>query len=403
MGRYVLVTGGQLFNKGAQAMSFITVDEIAKRFPDSKVVLLSQRDARRSATEKANYRFEILPFPRLRYCFLSHTGIGRWILSRNSNPVLKRDQEIISNADAMIDISGYSLSSDWDCRNAFNYLVRIAVAKWNHIPVFLMPQSFGPFDFTGKYAPLVRFMIRHYLPYAKCIMAREEEGYHLLHDRFHLRNVWTSLDLVLLNKGIDKNNIYVNVPAAELDIIPDHSVGIIPNQKTTVHGDKQATLAQYSRIIRALLDRGKKVTLLYHSTEDFALCKEIKTDYYAKDENVVVVSHELSCLEYDAIVSKFEFVVASRYHSIVIAYKNAVPALVLGWATKYRELLQLFSQERFCFDVRKEMDGDEILGALHFLCDHTAEESRKLSISLAKLQTNNPFDVLNCLQNAEEA
>ena len=34
MKKYILVTGGELRNKGAQAMTFITVDQIAKKFPE---------------------------------------------------------------------------------------------------------------------------------------------------------------------------------------------------------------------------------------------------------------------------------------------------------------------------------------------------------------------------------
>ena len=63
MSRYVLITGGELQNKGAQAMTFITVSEVKKRFPDRKIVLLSTVDYKRTAEEKDNYAFDILPFP----------------------------------------------------------------------------------------------------------------------------------------------------------------------------------------------------------------------------------------------------------------------------------------------------------------------------------------------------
>ena len=55
MKKYIAVTGGQLFNKGAQAMTFITADEVAKRFPDLETVVISNMDARRSVEEKEIY------------------------------------------------------------------------------------------------------------------------------------------------------------------------------------------------------------------------------------------------------------------------------------------------------------------------------------------------------------
>ena len=45
---YILITGGNLINKGAQAMTFIAVDEIKRRFPDREVVVISDVDAARS-------------------------------------------------------------------------------------------------------------------------------------------------------------------------------------------------------------------------------------------------------------------------------------------------------------------------------------------------------------------
>ena len=59
MEKYILVTGGELYNKGAQAMTFITADEIAKRWPNCKMVLLSPRDVKRPESEKSKYKFEI--------------------------------------------------------------------------------------------------------------------------------------------------------------------------------------------------------------------------------------------------------------------------------------------------------------------------------------------------------
>lgn len=42
--RNVIITGGELFNKGAQAMTFIAVDELRRRFPEHQIFLLSEMD-----------------------------------------------------------------------------------------------------------------------------------------------------------------------------------------------------------------------------------------------------------------------------------------------------------------------------------------------------------------------
>ena len=50
--RNIIVTGGELFNKGAQAMTFIAVSELRRRFPNHEIFLLSEMDFARPQAEK---------------------------------------------------------------------------------------------------------------------------------------------------------------------------------------------------------------------------------------------------------------------------------------------------------------------------------------------------------------
>ena len=59
MKRNILITGGELFNKGAQSMTFITVNELKKRFPNHEILLSSSRDFKRDYEEKQQYNFKI--------------------------------------------------------------------------------------------------------------------------------------------------------------------------------------------------------------------------------------------------------------------------------------------------------------------------------------------------------
>ena len=62
MKKNVIITGGELFNKGAQAMTFAVISTIKKINPDINCILLSTKDAiERSEEDKKKYNFEILP------------------------------------------------------------------------------------------------------------------------------------------------------------------------------------------------------------------------------------------------------------------------------------------------------------------------------------------------------
>lgn len=390
MKKYIVITGGQLFNKGAQAMTFITADEMAKRYPDKEVVLLSNMDSRRSKEEREQYTFRIQKYPGALQLFLLKNSLTAAILRKIGKTETKAYEALMKETVAVIDVSGYALGSNWGLKKTVFYLTRIAVARRHKIPVYLMPQSFGPFDYKGITASLIKGMIRKNLRYAKEVMCREQDGYALVHDTYGISNATLVPDLVLQNAEIDPANVYKNVPALWEEEIPEGSVAIIPNQKTMLYGNPEALYGMYQRITETLKEKGKSVYLIYHSSEDLEICKEIEKRCEAG--SVRIIEEELSCLSFDTLVQKFDFVIASRFHAVVHAYRNAVPAVVPGWAVKYRELLDLFGQGEFMFDVRGEIDADTVAASVAKMCDTYAENKQKISSGLVKIRENNVYD-----------
>ena len=112
-------------------------------------------------------------------------------------------------------------------------------------------------------------------------------------------------------------------------------------------------------------------------------------------EAVILLEQDFSCLEFNELVQKFRYLVASRFHSIVHAYKNGVPCIAMGWATKYHDLLKLFGQEQYVFDVRIDTGTTNILEAIGQMDSCHAEESVKICAGLSAVQQTNVFDVLS--------
>lgn len=394
MGKYILVTGGELFNKGAQAMTFVTVSEIAKRYPEKKVVLISPRDARREKEQKELYNIEFIANVSTKIQLLS--GILkkdvfiRFVKEKNT----RRFLEIIKETDTLLDISGYALGANWGSERAILYMLNIVVAYINSIPVYLMPQSFGPFSFSGKKGKIADKLIKWFLPHVKVIMAREHEGQGLLETKYKLTNVVKTPDLVLQNKEINVKSIYKQWPELKKLTVKTHSVALIPNKKTIVYGGPEVIFHIYKQIIDQLLCEGKTVYLIYHAVEDYELCKKIKENYYLFSEEVILCFEEYSCLEFDEIVKQFDFVIASRFHAIVHSYKNAIPTIVLGWAVKYKELMAAFEQDSFLFDVRKTLKKEDISMAITNMCNNYKKESCTIELHLKEIQKENVFDMI---------
>ena len=58
----ILITGGELFNKGAQSMVLTTVNELRMRCENADIFLLSAPDCRRDPTELNQFAFKVLPW-----------------------------------------------------------------------------------------------------------------------------------------------------------------------------------------------------------------------------------------------------------------------------------------------------------------------------------------------------
>ena len=389
----IIITGGELFNKGAQAMTFVAVNEIRKRFPNHKIYLLSEMDLDRPACERENYNFDFTGWYPVKFAKSQHNPLLRLVCKlRNGNELA--DAEIVyRNCDMLIDISGYALGSNWDASNNNRYLNHLEFAHAFGIPVYLMSQSFGPFDF-GPEHPGIDKRCRRLLPACKAILAREKEGYDALVNTYGLTNVRLAPDLVLNNTGISLKNIFKEIPECNLPEIAPESIAIIPNGRNLSVGNSEEVLKLYETAVHKGLEQGKNVYLLHHATSDATICEMLK-ERFEGNEKVVLLSQEFSCLEFNELVKGFDYLVASRFHSIVHAYKNGIPCVILGWAKKYEDLSLQFGQDEYLLDVRESVGASDLCAVMDRMNLDKELESQKIKASLADVQKENVFDILN--------
>lgn len=399
MVKRVLIVGANFENKGAQSMLFITVDEIKKRISDCEIFF-----AGCEVFDEDLYAFRELYYSEpAKYIALSNSEIllaakcwvkdcVKFVIGRRNN--LFRYNEVkntIASIDLIIDVSGFNLGKKWSIEIQESYLNNIRLAKKYNIPIIMMPQSFGSFDYP-KDKEFLLPEIRELLKYPKVIFAREKEGYDMLIEQFGLTNVQLSTDLVLQNNGVDLSNIYkkslkkMNLPRVEMG-----SIAIIPNTQCFNHGDKEKNIQMYKDIISYLIDKEKTVYIFRHSREDFPICKLIAEQFDSK--KVRLLDNEFSCIEYDEFVKRFDFVICSRFHGIVHAYRNYIPCILLGWAIKYKELAANVGQEQFAFDITEDsFNAKYVKDAIDVLLSSAEKEAEIIKEHVSEIQKNNCFD-----------
>ena len=231
-----------------------------------------------------------------------------------------------------------------------------------------------------------------YLKYPKRIFPREQEGLMCVR-KFTKKNVEKNCDIVLQSKGYNLSNIY-NKSAHFKDIkIEQNSVGIIPNLRVIERTNPDEIYSVYTSLINRLVDAKKIVYILRHSYEDLEVCEKI-IDFFPNSKGVRLIPDDLNAIELENIIKQFDFVIASRYHSIVHSYKNGVPALVIGWATKYLELLENFDQLDYFFDGRSDIDIKKINNKIDKMIQNYKYERTKIINKMNISNKGNIFDIL---------
>lgn len=388
-----IIKGGEFNNKGAEAMSLIAIYNILERDHEAKIYFLDYGYDMGIANNLSIVPFRVHP-DYLKY--LSGKSSKKYIYSRCKNffkfflkpraYIKNREyliaKDIISSADFFIDISGFSLSSVWGKHEIDFYLTWLEAVKKNspQCKMILMPQSFGPFDdlFDKERA----FKI---LSQCEKIYAREKKGYVLLNN-MGLNNVEFCFDSVLIENKYrpelvlrDFEKYSKLVPRVEPE-----SVAIVPNARLVDIGknDTVSLLVMYAKIIDAVSST-HNVYLIPHAGEDLELCKKIKSIFLEK-EKVILIDTILNSFNYEKIVKNMSFIIASRYHSIIHAYKESIPAVILGWSEKYNEVAKAFNQERYIIDVN---NIKEVINTVKTIETEYKNESRIIGKKLIEIQS----------------
>lgn len=388
----VLIFGGYINNKGAQSMLFTVVDKIKKKNPEAKIFVVTEQNVAEKIKDIYNFNFlEINIKTKLKISEVPFSMISRLIKGKADEKQRKNFIENIENADLIIDISGFALSSKFTKNNTLNYLSNISLAKKYDVPMYLLPQSFGPFNYKFPENIIMMRLMKKYLKYPNRIYAREKEGLNFL-ENMGLKNIEHSVDTVFKkDENFKTSNIYkknVNIRTLE---IKNNSVGVIPNNKLINTHNEEEILNMYVSFIKKLIEKEKNIYLLRHSTEDLYIIQNIYKKFKS-EKNVHLIEEEYSALELQIILSEFDFLIASRYHSIVHGYSVGTPALVIGWAIKYVELTREFKQENFQFNIENLILNDA-LEKLELLNSSFEKESKVIKERVLIEKINN-FDYI---------
>ncbi len=379
-------------NKGSQAMFLSLCYALKSIYENCEVTGFAFKF---DSPEK--YTFKILPHDDFtRFVFKYHlnevpllTPLMTSLASRLKKSAkwdgkINEMEKALKHADAIFDASGYTLGSGWSKQGGEQLLQTIKLAKRYNKKIILMPQSFGPFDWGEEDDAEFLARVKKELSYCSRVYAREREGFDCL-KVLGLDNVELSADMVIREKFFPAaHDIYVPGYNPKIEYPTKGSVGLIVNENLFRIGEPGSVRKLYAKMMDKLIDNGEEVYFLNTSTADLSLTESI-LELVTRREKVKIITGEYSSPELIDIISRFKYVVASRYHSIVFAYRTGVPAIIFGWAAKYTDLAAHFQQQDYVFDVR-EPGVDLIIEKIDQMEANYEKESQRIKDCLATVQ-----------------
>lgn len=399
-----LLTGAEFNNKGAEAMTLVALNNIYKFDKNANIYIVEYETTKLPFELKRNLNFFYLSGYQIELLLNHRVTLFKkeaikdfikyfipWKKSRFFE--MSKAKKILKSIDIMIDISGFSLSSKWGDDGTIEFLNKIKLLLLYGARVFLMPQSFGPFDYIDK--KIIEY-IKDVVSKCEKVYVREDSGYKLLYN-LGLKNIEKMTDSVLIQSDIDNSQVISNYDSY-LENIPVYgkfNICIIPNYRLIDIGgcDLDNLISFYKDVINKYADYN--FFLVAHSGEDLTICKMIK-QLFLYDERIIFIDHVMLSFNFENFIKKMNFIIASRYHSIIHSYREYVPAIILGWAEKYKGIAKDMYQEKYLIN----MDNlNEALSIVDSLANNIILERKNIFNRVLELQKNKCYDFLRYIND----
>jgi polysaccharide pyruvyl transferase WcaK-like protein len=308
-----LLPGG---NKGDELMLHVTSSKLRSILPEAEHAI---RPGATSFEERCQLKLKQLIWPR-RLNRLSG-NIGHFVLNRYRHQIGLVSEEDLT---AVVNFAGYRYA-DFGCRETKIDAKLSNVRYQRGVKHIYLPQAYGPF--------------------------------HSQETKVHARSLFTNADLVFARDRYSEE--YVSeLMGGEFKIgrFPDITIGmsgeesvhdiprdfmvLVPNHWMFSRAKKedQSTYSEFiHEAIKVSMRLGLEVVILNHSPDqDQGIVDELLSAY--KGNERVRYIPERDPIRLKGIVEKARFLVGSRYHAIVAALSQNVPAIGTSWSKKYQGL-----------------------------------------------------------------
>jgi len=368
----IVVAGAGFRNKGAEAMARTVQAELGRRLPEAEFCLW--RCAPGETRQALDAGFTPLPLPidlrslPIRSLQKVHLATPLWsavelrsgdwrrlaqtpsreaLLAATATHYLERVGPPIN---AVVDISGYAYGDEWTVERIQRNMPLMEYCERHRVPVIYLPQAWGPFR-KGDVRAATRALVD--VPYVTLYSRDAESSAHLedlLGAPAGSVPSWPDIVFAFRGGSAEQGRELLRLMGCALE---RPIVGVAPNQqvyrRTPGTGAGNAYLQALVTLVHHCLDTHDVDVVLQaneidpgdRSLDDRHLCA-IVAAAVARSDRCFFSEQALTAPQTAALVGRFDYLVGSRFHSLVFALSQGVPCMTISWSHKYRELLRTF-------------------------------------------------------------
>jgi polysaccharide pyruvyl transferase WcaK-like protein len=400
----ILIRSGGFSNKGGEAMMLTVQHELSGRIPEINFFL-------RLPPQQAGMASSLGFFPliiernRLKkgFTLLSQALLRSEVRKALASNLLGAlELADIRKIDGIIDISGFGYSDVWGAEPAERSMVWVRHCHKNGIPYVYMPQAWGPFS-DAKIARNVKEMCQ----FSSLLYARDGESFSYLRElaEENKNKIKLAPDIAFKFTGANKETGTSLLKKMGIETGSCPLVGLTPNlrlyKRMAAEGIDNPYIQLMIKIGQYCMKEWKAAIVLIphevalgHSPQkdDRYLCGLIY-DGISSQGRSVNMNENLSADAIKAVIANLDLLIGSRFHSLVFALGSKVPAVALGWAHKYGELMRCAGLENFSLDL-KNLDERTVLNLLEKAWTARKESKELLSERIPQIadQVDAVFD-----------
>jgi len=390
-------------NRGAEAMIATTVGRVRDTMPDSRFIVHSYFpkedraicddlgievvDARPKALVLKYFPFSVVDR------ILGIVGLN-W-----PRAWMPRGPRELAKSNALLDLSGISFSDGREKFIPFNVLNNWPAMLFR-VPVVKLSQGLGLFEGWLNRTSAKWIMRRCAKVFARGQGSLEATQPLDLGDALAM-----APDIAFSFRAEDslttENPDYATQIVAQLEAIRAEVNGIVAlSVSSVVHKKCEKRGIDYVRVMsevtEGLVERGFGVLVYPNATReatdslhnnDLPLVRDIAAGVSAsRRDRVVPIERDLNTASLREVLVPVDCMIASRFHAMISGLSMAKPIMVLGWGHKYKEVLQQFGIEEWCFDF-SDLRTDFVLEHVDRFLASKDEIGESIESHLAEVQS----------------